>query len=148
MVCLGNICRSPLAEGIMQAKALEYNLNIEVDSAGTSGWHEGEHPDRRATQTASKYGVNISAQRSRPLSTSDFDQFDRIYVMDHQNLADAQAMAQPHHHTKIRLILSTVYPNNTPAVPDPYHGGDEGFDNVFHMLEQACDQIAREISQR
>jgi protein-tyrosine phosphatase len=146
MVCLGNICRSPVAEGIMRSKAEKYGLDVLVDSAGTSNYHIGEHPDERSTANARKKGVDISKLRARQFSTADFDAFDHIYVMDTSNYNDVVRMARHQHdHKKVDLILNSLYPDSNMSVPDPYYGGEQGFDNVFTLLDNACEAIANAI---
>lgn len=143
MVCLGNICRSPLAEGIMRAKVNEAGLNWEVDSAGTSGFHSGEAPDKRSIQVAKKHGVDISQQRSRQFRGWDFEQYDRIYVMDSSNYQDVVAMAESSEEkAKVKLIMNEVEPGKNIAVPDPYYG-EYGFENVYQMLDRACTSITQ-----
>lgn len=143
MVCLGNICRSPLAEGIMRAKIQEAGLDWEVDSAGTSGFHVGEPPDKRSIQVAKKHGIDISQQRSRQFRGWDFEQFDIIYVMDSSNYRDVVAMAEsPEEKAKVKLIMNEIQPQKNIAVPDPYYG-EFGFENVYQMLDQACESIAQ-----
>ena len=143
MVCLGNICRSPLAEGIMRAKLPE---NYIVDSAGTGAWHSGQLPDKRSVTTAKKRGLDITNQRARQFKVSDFDTFDYIYVMDNSNYKDVISLAPTEESkSKVRLILNEIFPNENVDVPDPYYGGDDGFENVFDMLDQACEAIARKL---
>jgi len=144
MVCLGNICRSPIAEGIMKAKAEEFDLNISVDSAGTSGWHNGEKADSRSRKNAVDNGVNISDQRSRGVVLSDFEEFDIVYAMDESNYNNLINMSPEHHHHKIKMILNEVYPGENMSVPDPYYGND-GFQLVFDLLNDACTTIAKKI---
>ncbi len=141
MVCLGNICRSPLAEGILQSKARRRGLPWLVDSAGTGSWHVGEPPDPRSIETARRHGIDISQQRARRFSPRDFDAFDLIFVMDAANLRDVLSLADgPAHRQKVRLILEEVFPGEDRSVPDPYWN-DDGFEAVFHLLDQACDKI-------
>ena len=148
MVCLGNICRSPLAEGIMKAKAKKYKLNIEVDSAGTAAYHTGELPDSRSMEVALKNGIDISDQRARKFKPTDFDGFDKIFAMDPSNFSDLAALAQNNEHLeKLDLILNMSQPGSNRAVPDPYYGGKDGFNNVFAMLDEACEVIAKKISE-
>ena len=143
MVCLGNICRSPLAEGIMRAKLPE---NYIVDSAGTGAWHSGQLPDKRSVTTAKNRGLDISNQRARQFKVSDFDTFDLIYVMDNSNYKNVIALAPNEKaKSKVKLILNEIFPNENIDVPDPYYGGDDGFENVFDMLDQACEAIARKL---
>lgn len=146
MVCLGNICRSPMAEGILRYKAGEAGVDIEIDSAGTGAWHVGEKPDSRAIFTANKFGVDISYQRARQFRASDFDEFDRIYVMDRSNYADVLSLARSEDDSrKVEMILNMAQPGKNMPVPDPYYGGDEGFDNVFKLLSAACDEIINSV---
>ena len=140
MVCLGNICRSPLAEGILKSKV--NSDNILVDSAGTSAFHAGELPDKRSILVAKKYGIDLTDQRSRAFSKSDFKKFDIIYAMDISNknnilkLADTSSDKE-----KVKLILNESNPGKNLEVPDPYYGGDQGFENVYKMLDLACDAV-------
>lgn len=145
MVCLGNICRSPLAEGILRSKLSE---DFIVDSAGTGGWHAGELPDKRSIATAKNRGLDITNQRARQFKKSDFEIFDSIFVMDNSNYKDVIALA-PNEEAKlkVKLILNEIFPNENVDVPDPYYGGQDGFENVFDMLDQACEEIARKLKQ-
>lgn len=147
MVCLGNICRSPLAEGILRKKLSDADVpGIEVDSAGTSGHHAGENPDPRSVRNARKNGVDISGIVSRKFRVEDFDRFDRIFVMDHSNYKDVMAMARtPIHRDKVQLLLNCAHPGKNKAVPDPWYGGDEGFQEVFELVECACDALVEAI---
>ena len=145
MVCLGNICRSPLAEGIMRSKLSE---DFTVDSAGTGGWHAGELPDKRSIATAKNRGLDITNQRARQFKRSDFDTFDHIFVMDNSNYKDVLALAPNEEaKSKVKLILNEIFPNENVDVPDPYYGGQDGFENVFDILDQACEEIARKLKQ-
>jgi len=142
MVCLGNICRSPLAEGIMRTKIKEAGKNWIVDSAGTGSWHAGELPDPRSMEVAKKNGIDISDQSARQFVTRDFDDFDMIYAMDANNFREILAMANSEEEkAKVKMILNEVYPNENRRVPDPYYGGPSGFDDVFELLENACTAI-------
>ena len=146
MVCLGNICRSPVAEGVMRSKVEKYGLNISIDSAGTSNYHIGQHPDQRATSNALDHGIDISKLKARQFSTPDFDTFDRIYVMDTSNYNDVVDLARNENdRRKVELLLNAVYPESNMSVPDPYYGGDMGFENVFMLIENACEQIAASL---
>lgn len=146
MVCLGNICRSPLAEGILQAKVSE---NIIVDSAGTSGIHQGELPDTRSIEIAQKYGIDITNQRSRKFLDTDFDNFDLIYTMDESNYHTVLALSRNDEETKkVKMILNELTPNSNMSVPDPYYGGKQGFENVFKMLDEACEIIAINVDKK
>ncbi len=144
MVCLGNICRSPLAEGILKSKVSPEE--VYVDSAGTAGYHVGELPDKRSVAVAKKYGIDITDQRSRKFSVADFDNFDIIYAMDESNFHNIVSLARNDEDAeKVKLILQEVSENETLSVPDPYYGGDQGFENVYAMLDEACDIIASKI---
>ncbi len=145
MVCLGNICRSPLAEGILQSKI--NSDTIFVDSAGTGAYHVGNLPDERSIEVARKYGINITNQRARKFTVKDFDNFDFIYPMDESNYRNIIALARnTADKAKVKMILNEVYPNENASVPDPYYGGKQGFENVYKMLDQACEIIAEKLS--
>lgn len=138
MVCLGNICRSPLAHGIMENLVKEKNLDWEIDSAGTGDWHLGKAPDHRSIAVANKYGIDISGQVCRQFSTDDFAAYDRIYVMDHSNLKDVTKLSgNQEDKEKIRLLVDQE------IVPDPYWD-DELFDPVFQMIKEGCEKIIEE----
>ncbi len=145
MVCLGNICRSPLAEGILKSKV---NSNyIFVDSAGTASYHTGHLPDKRSIEVARKYGIDITSQRARKFETNDFDIFDEIYVMDESNYHNVLMKARNQvDELKVKMILNEVNPDANKNVPDPYYGGDDGFENVFKMLDEACEIIAKRLT--
>lgn len=144
MVCLGNICRSPLAEGILAHKC--NHLNVNVDSAGTAAYHIGEAPDPRSQHIASINGININDQRARQLMKSDLDSFDYIYAMDSANYNNIIKLASNElQKQKVKLILNELEPGFNKAVPDPYYGGDQGFENVYNMLSQACDLITKKL---
>lgn len=144
MVCLGNICRSPLAEGILRSKVDP--TKITVDSAGTGGWHVGEQPDPRSIEVARKYGLDITYQRGRKFSSYDFEIYDHIFVMDNSNYQDVIKLAKNDSETnKVQLILDEIFPNENVDVPDPYYGGNFGFENVFKMLDEACEKIASRL---
>lgn len=146
MVCLGNICRSPLAEGILRDKAEKLNLDITIDSAGTSNYHIGQHPDNRTVLNAKQHGIDISKLKGRQFQVEDFDKFNTIFVMDSSNYSDVISLARNENDkSKVELILNRVYPNSNMAVPDPYFGGEQGFETVFILLEKACDVIAHSI---
>ena len=142
MVCLGNICRSPLADGILRKKIKEAGLSIEVDSAGTSSHHVGQAPDDRMRATAKKFGLSIDDLRARQFTVSDFDQFDVIYAMDSSNYNNILSLARStDDELKVKLILNEINPGQNLNVPDPYFGGEQGFIDVYKMLDQATDQI-------
>lgn len=144
MVCLGNICRSPLAEGILQAK-LTKNICI-VDSAGTANYHIGSAPDKRSIATAKKFGVDISKQKCRQITISDFETFDHIYVMDNSNYKNVIALAPSKQaKQKVKVILNELSSNTNLEVPDPYYGDIQGFEDVYKMLDEVCEVIAEKI---
>ena len=141
MVCLGNICRSPLAEGIMRAKIVANGLAWQVDSAGTSGHHHGKSPDSRSIKVAFENGIDITEQRSRKLTTEDLKQFDLICAMDSSNYNNILRITPSGQTTDhIDLIMNFANPGMNINVTDPYYG-EEGFDRVYEMLEEACDAI-------
>lgn len=144
MVCLGNICRSPLAEGILKSKV---NLNnVFVDSAGTGAWHSGNLPDVRSIAIAKKYGIDLTDQRARLFLIEDFDKFDHIYVMDQSNYKNVCRLAPNEKAlSKVQMILNEINPDKNREVPDPYYGGDNGFDDVYNMLNEACEKIKLKI---
>lgn len=148
MVCLGNICRSPVAEGILRHKAEQKKLNITVDSAGTAGYHIGETPDNRSVKNAKKHGVDISKLRARQFTISDFDRFDKIFVMDSSNYEDVASIARNKSDLeKVDLILNLTHPGSGKPVPDPYYGGEKGFDEVFRLLDEACGKLIDDLLQ-
>ena len=140
MVCLGNICRSPLAEGILQSK-----INKElvfVDSAGTAAYHVGNLPDERSIAVARQYGIDISNQQARKFTEKDFLNFDVIYAMDKSNYQNIISLATSDKDVeKVKMILNESQPDKNYSVPDPYYGGKNGFEEVYKMLNQACDSI-------
>ncbi|MFM1875802.1 MAG: hypothetical protein RL266_1539 [Bacteroidota bacterium] len=137
MVCLGNICRSPMAEGILKHKAQQLGLDVFIDSAGTSNWHEGEQADERAMEEMRRNGIDISDQRSRPFRTDDFDHFDHILVMDSSNKANVLSLARnADDAAKVQLILDFGSEKKGMSVPDPYY--DDSFDRVYDLLDYAC----------
>lgn len=149
MVCLGNICRSPLAEGILRTKAEHSDLNVTIDSAGTSNYHIGAPPDTRAIVNAKKHNVDISYLRARQFVEEDFDLFDHIFVMDSSNYADIISLAKNENdRRKVELILNRVYPGSDMSVPDPYFGGEQGFENVYILLDKACDIIVESLTNK
>lgn len=146
MVCLGNICRSPLAEGILKSKV--FGFKTTIDSAGTAGYHVGEKPDRRSINIAKMNNIDITNQSSRKFVIEDFDKFDLIYAMDNSNYDDIIGLARNEKDkSKVKLILNEVFPNENLDVPDPYTGGSFGFKNVYKMLDEACEIIAKKINQ-
>jgi len=138
MVCLGNICRSPLAQGILESKA---SKNIAVDSAGTAAYHIGNAPDSRSIAVAKENNIDISNLKARKFTTVDFENFDRIYVMDRSNYKNVKALASSaEHEKKVQLILGDS------EVPDPYYGETEDFKHCFTLLEEACNRIVKELN--
>ena len=143
MVCLGNICRSPLAHGILQNRIEAHKLDWEVDSAGTSGWHIGQQPDHRSIAIARSNGIDISGQKARQFKASDLEYYDIIYVMVSSNYQNVSLLDPTNSHShKIKLILNNVYPEENRAVPDPYY--ENNFQEVYQMIEQAVDKILEE----
>tara|TARA_B100001093_G_scaffold86534_1_gene78335 strand:+ start:1202 stop:1642 length:441 start_codon:yes stop_codon:yes gene_type:complete len=139
MVCLGNICRSPLAQGILIKKVAKSTF---VDSAGTAAYHIGNQPDPRSINVGKKNGVDISSFRARKFTQEDFRNFNHIYVMDKSNYYDVLSLAQlSEDHKKVKLIL-----DNEQEVPDPYYGELAGFDHCYNLLDKACDQIVKELN--
>jgi len=144
MVCLGNICRSPLAEGILKSKV--DSSKVFVDSAGTGSWHIGSEPDSRSIATAKRYDLDITDQRGRQFSKKDFEDFDYIFTMDNSNFKDVMSLAETDEdRQKVHLILEEIFPSENVDVPDPYHGGEQGFENVYQMLNEACEVIAEKL---
>jgi protein-tyrosine phosphatase len=140
MVCLGNICRSPMAEGIL--RDLDFEKKLTIDSAGTSAFHIGEAPDLRATQCMKRNQHDISNLRARQFTVSDFDDFDRIFVMDKSNLRDVLSLARNEmDRGKVSLLLDQIPKSPVSEVPDPYFGGEQGFEYVYSLLHDACSSI-------
>ncbi len=140
MVCLGNICRSPLAQGILEDIVRKKELDWEIDSAGTSGWHNGEQADRRSIAVAKTHGIDISKQRSRLFVKDDFSEFDLILAMDSSNYYNILKLATSEEDKeKVKLILNYSFPGENRAVPDPYYEG--GFEGVYLMLENAMEKL-------
>jgi protein-tyrosine phosphatase len=147
MVCLGNICRSPLAEGILASKLPK--KKFMVDSAGTGSWHIGHSPDQRSIITAKKNKLDISQQKGRQFTSADFDEYDYIYAMDNSNYYDVIQLAKNNEQKKkVHLILNELFPNENVDVPDPYYGLQNGFDSVYKILDEACDIIAKKLIEK
>lgn len=147
-VCLGNICRSPTAHGICRARAEARGLHfLEIDSAGTGDWHVGKAPDRRATAAAAQRGIDIKDLRARTVAHEDFDRFDYILAMDRNNRADLQAMAPAGARARVGLLLDY---SDTPEdeVPDPYYGGDDGFEHVLDLVSDAVERFLDTVAER
>lgn len=144
MVCLGNICRSPLAEGILQHKAAAAGLNWEIDSAGTNGYHVGEAPHHLSQKVAKKNGINISGQVARRFTAADFDRFDKIYVMAADVMHDVKRLSGNRFaHDKIDFFLNELHPGKNNDVPDPWYGDEDGYEEVFALISETCDAIVQ-----
>jgi protein-tyrosine phosphatase len=142
MVCLGNICRSPLAEGILQHRSRQAGLLWRVDSAGTNGYHIGEAPHRLSQKVALLNGIDISAQRARHFSGTDFAAYDKIYAMAGDVLADMKWLAKKEYNAgKVDLLMNELHAGRDIDVPDPWYGTEPGYHEVFNMIDQACEKI-------
>lgn len=146
-VCLGNICRSPTAEGVFRSILPEYGLEgiVEADSAGTHGYHLGASPDQRAREAAARRGIRLDGMKARQVSRRDFQEFDRILAMDQSNLLHLQQAAPPQGRDRVRLFLDYAPNQETMEVPDPYFGGDRGFEVVLDLVEEAARGLAEAI---
>jgi protein-tyrosine phosphatase len=141
MVCLGNICRSPLAEGILKNKVKERGLNWQIDSAGTGSWHIGNLPDRRSIAIAKRYGIDITDQRAQRISVDDLTNYDLILAMDNSNYVDILSLdPKGNYHDKVKLLLGYAPEIGAQDVPDPYWN-DDGFEQVYQMIDAACDRL-------
>ena len=141
-VCLGNICRSPLAEGIMLHLNHEHNLDMIIDSAGTANYHIGDAPDKRTIANAKKNGIDLSALRGRQFNDNDFELFDFIYVMDKNNLKNILSLAKNNNQrNKVGLFLDVLHPGQNKEVPDPYYEDELVFEEVFQLLFSACNKL-------
>lgn len=146
MVCLGNICRSPLAEGILRSKISNEHT---VASAGTISLHEGEHPDKRSVMTAKEHGVDISRQKAQYFEKNFFDKFDKIFCMDVKNYQDVISLAESEaQKRKVAIILEEAGDHGRAEVPDPYYGAMDDFEKVYQMLDKACEVIAEKYQLR
>lgn len=144
MVCLGNICRSPLAEGILQEKALKAGLNWQVESAGTNGYHTGEPPHHLSIKVAGVNGIDISCQRSRRFVAADFENYDKLYAMSADVLEDMKRIAGPHFDPKkVSLFLNEQYPGEDRDVPDPWYGEEDGYHETYQIINQNCESIIK-----
>lgn len=143
-VCLGNICRSPLGEGVCRHLAQELGVEVEVDSAGTGAYHAGEAPDPRSQEVAAKHGVSLAEQRARQVTQADFARFDLILAMDAANLRDLEARSPAGAHAELKLFRS-YDPEGPGDVPDPYYGGPGGFDTVYAMVARSCRALLAEL---
>ncbi|HRN47687.1 MAG TPA: low molecular weight protein-tyrosine-phosphatase [Niabella sp.] len=149
MVCLGNICRSPLAEGILQNKIKEAGLDWQVDSAGTNGYHVGEAPHRLSQKVARLHGIDISNQRARNFSPTDFQKFDKIYAMADDVIDEIKHIAKDKFDSsKVDLIMNELYPGEGLDVFDPWYGGEDGYHEVYDMINAACDAIINNINKK
>lgn len=149
MVCLGNICRSPLAAGILANKMQEHGMEAVVHSAGTANYHVGEPADKRSIATAHKHNIDITQHTGRQLSTDDFDSYDTIYAMDRDNYRNILSKARnDKDKAKIKLLMNEVLPHENLEIPDPYYGGAEGFENVYRMINMASDEIVSKIKKQ
>lgn len=148
-VCLGNICRSPTAEGVFRRRLADAGLGeaVEVDSCGTGGWHIGKAPDARAQAAARQRGVDVSQLRARQLDAADFARFDYLLAMDDDNLASLEAMRPDDCTAHVGLLLDFAGEPGR-AVPDPYYGGEQGFDEVLDLVERAADGLIEHLRQR
>lgn len=148
VVCLGNICRSPMGEGALRARIARSPLagRVEVDSAGTAGWHRGKAPDPRAVACARRHGVDISGLRARQLQPADFLRFDHILCADPDNLEQARALAPPQARARAALLLPWAGVTSASAVPDPYYGGEADFEHSWTLLEAAAEAVVRRLS--
>jgi protein-tyrosine phosphatase len=146
-VCMGNICRSPTAEGVMRKLVINQGLQNEIyiDSAGTHAYHIGEPPDARSTLFAKKRGIDLQSLRARRVSDADFERFDVLLAMDWDNLHLLQAACPPAHQHKLKLLMSYATQHSSPIVPDPYYGGDRGFEEVLDYCADACEGLLTEI---
>ena len=146
-VCLGNICRSPLAKGIMDDKISRRGLDAEADSAGFEGYHVGQAADPRSGDIAVQHGISLKGHRARKFRVEDFDYFDSIYVMDADNYADVMSVTRDDKDVaKVDFIMNMASPGSNRPVPDPYYGEGDGFSIVYDMLDEACERIADDIA--
>jgi len=149
MVCLGNICRSPMAEGILQEKANKAGLNWIVDSAGTNGYHNGEAPHQLSQKVASLNGIEICNQRSRRFSADDFKKFDKIYAMSADVIDDMKWIAKnKFDSSKVELLMNELKPGKNLDVPDPWFGAEPGYHSVFKMIDEACEAIVERYKEQ
>ncbi len=147
MVCLGNICRSPLAEGILQEKALQAGLNWQVESAGTNGYHSGEPPHHLSIKVARENGIEISRQRSRVFTAADFEKYDIIYAMAGDVLDEMKQIGRHHFNAKkVSLFLNEQYPGEDRDVPDPWSGPESGYYEAFEIINSNCDFIIKKYT--
>ena len=141
LFCMGNICRSPTAEGVMRAKLKAAGLDVEVDSAGTHGYHIGAPPDERSQEHAALRGYDLSTLRARKLMAADFERFDLVLAMDDDNLAHAERLCPTSQRHRLKLLMDYAPHAGNPHVPDPYYGGARGFEEVLDLVEAACEGL-------
>ena len=147
MVCLGNICRSPLAEGVLQDKAFKAGLKWSVESAGTNSYHTGDAPHRLSQKVAKLNGIDICNQRARRFTASDFDVYDKIYALAGDVLEEIKRIAgKKFDATKVDLLMNELYPGEDMDVPDPYYGAEDGYHEVYKMIDEVCDKIIEKYS--
>lgn len=144
VVCMGNICRSPTGEAILRAKSQQMGVDVDIDSAGTIGYHQGNPPDPRAKAAGEKRGYSFKGIRARKVIDSDFERFDLILAADEDNLADLKMQCPSHLQHKLRLFLSYA-DSGYEEIPDPYYGGDRGFELVIDLIEEASEQVLRSL---
>ena len=145
MVCLGNICRSPMAEGIVRAEFERNGIKAQIDSAGTAAYHIGEGADERAQNELRKHGIDISKERAQRFIAVNFKEYNRIFAMDEQNYKDIISQARTQEESdKVSLFMDLVYPNKNISVPDPYYGGVEGFSQVYKMIKLSAEELTKE----
>jgi protein-tyrosine phosphatase len=149
-VCMGNICRSPTAQGVFESLLSETDLanRVHTDSAGTHAYHVGEQPDRRATQAAASRGIDLTTQRARRVEVEDFTRFDYVLAMDTSNLDDLLNICPEQHRDKVRLFLEFADTNSRRDVPDPYYGGTQGFERVLDLVEEGAQGLLEDIRTR
>jgi protein-tyrosine phosphatase len=146
MVCLGNICRSPIADGLLRKKVIEYGLDVDVDSAGTIALHQGKAPDSRMIETARKNGADISMLRARQFLAEDFDRFDYIFAMDFSNKKNILSLARNESDQfKVHTLLGYLTDQEEASVPDPYYGNQKDFDHVYDLVDKATDVLIEKI---
>jgi protein-tyrosine phosphatase len=144
-VCLGNICRSPMAEGILKKLYRDHNIKGVVESAGFESFHINDHPDKRSIQVARKHGIDISKKQARLFRKEDFDVFDRIYVMDALNMSDVSEIANEEQMKKVDYLMNVLEPGSNKVIPDPFTSGIEDCEKVFQLMESACQKLLDEV---
>jgi protein-tyrosine phosphatase len=149
-VCMGNICRSPSAQGVFELQLAKAELAhlVHIDSAGTHAYHVGEPPDRRATQAAASRGIDLTTQRARRVEVADFERFDYVLAMDSSNLEDLLSVCPEEYQHKVRLFLEFANANSSREVPDPYYGGTQGFERVLDLIEEGAEGLLEDIRRK